>query len=105
MAYASLIHILVLFYFTVMALSKTSLTKTLILQRNEEIKFWEAECLKVDAVNKKVICRSNVNENLPGKNDFSLEYDYLVVAVGAEVNTFNTPGVSENCFFLKVISL
>lgn len=53
-------------------------------------------------MNKKVICRSYVNENLPGKNEFLLEYDYLVVAVGAQVNTFNTPGVAENCYFLKV---
>lgn len=26
----------------------------------------------------------------------------MVVAVGAQVNTFNTPGVKENCHFLKV---
>jgi NADH:ubiquinone reductase (non-electrogenic) len=37
-----------------------------------------------------------------GAEDFSLEYDYLVVAIGAQVNTFNTPGVTENCHFLKV---
>ena len=32
---------------------------------------------------------------------FHLDYDILSVGVGAGVNTFNTPGVSENCFFLK----
>lgn len=37
-----------------------------------------------------------------GTGEFSLEYDYLVIAVGAQVNTFNTPGVVENCHFLKV---
>jgi NADH:ubiquinone reductase (non-electrogenic) len=31
-----------------------------------------------------------------------LDYDYLVVALGATVSTFNTPGVLEHCFFLKV---
>lgn len=31
-----------------------------------------------------------------------VDYDYLVVALGATVNTFNTPGVMENCYFLKV---
>jgi NADH dehydrogenase FAD-containing subunit len=31
-----------------------------------------------------------------------LDYDYLVVALGANVNTFNTPGVLEHCHFLKV---
>lgn len=71
------------------------------LQRNGEIQFWEAECLKIDPENHKVNCRSLV-ENLVGENDFSLEYDHLVVAVGAQVNTFNTPGVVEHCHFLKV---
>jgi len=39
-----------------------------------------------------------------GSGEFSLDYDFLVVAVGAQVNTFNTPGVKENCHFLKVSS-
>lgn len=71
-------------------------------QRKGEIKFWEAECLNIDPVNKKVFCRSNIDENLAGSNEFSLEYDFLVIAIGAQVNTFNTPGVLENCHFLKV---
>lgn len=74
-----------------------------MLQRNGEIKFLEAECLKVDHGNKKVLCRSNIDENLVGSNEFSLEYDYLVIAIGAQVNTFNTPGVLEHCHFLKVV--
>ncbi len=36
---------------------------------------------------------------------FEVEYDVLVVAVGAINNTFNTPGVEENCLFLKVTSM
>ncbi|KAG6416912.1 hypothetical protein SASPL_124353 [Salvia splendens] len=88
---------------TVEARSIVEPVRNIVKKRSGEVKFWEAECLKVDAVNKKVICRSYVNENLPGKNEFSLEYDYLVVAVGAQVNTFNTPGVAENCYFLKEV--
>ncbi|KAI8870943.1 FAD/NAD(P)-binding domain-containing protein [Ramicandelaber brevisporus] len=34
---------------------------------------------------------------------FDIEYDQLVVAVGARSNTFNTPGVSQHAFFLKDI--
>lgn len=71
-------------------------------QRSGEINFWEAECLKIDAANKRIFCKSNLDENLVGSNEFSLEYDYLVIAIGAEVNTFNTPGVLEHCHFLKV---
>lgn len=74
-------------------------------QRNGEIKFWEAECLNIDPTNKKVFCRSNIDENLAGNNEFSLEYDYLVIAMGAKVNTFNTPGVLDHCHFLKVINI
>lgn len=88
---------------TVEARSIVEPVRNLVRKKNGEVKFWEAECLKVDAVNKKVKCRSSVNENLPGNNYFDLEYDYLVVAVGAQVNTFNTPGVAENCYFLKEV--
>lgn len=65
-------------------------------------RFSEAECLKIDAVNRKVYCRSNINNNLNEKEEFVVDYDYLIIAVGANVNTFNTPGVTENCHFLKV---
>lgn len=72
-----------------------------MLQKNVEINFWEAECFKIDAENKKVYCKSNMN----GKEEFFVDYDYLVIAMGARANTFNTPGVVENCHFLKVISV
>ena len=34
---------------------------------------------------------------------YQIDYDVLIIAVGATTNTFNTPGVEENCFFLKQI--
>ena len=45
---------------------------------------------------------SNIDDNLVGNGGFSVDYDYLVVALGAQVNTFNTTGVMKNCHFLKV---
>ncbi|XP_073061122.1 external alternative NAD(P)H-ubiquinone oxidoreductase B1, mitochondrial-like isoform X2 [Primulina eburnea] len=75
----------------------------MIKKRNGEVSYWEAECLKIDPVSKQIFCRSSVDENLVGNNDFSLEYDFLVIACGAQVNTFNTPGVLENCHFLKEV--
>ena len=51
---------------------------------------------------KAVHCRSAVGTNLDGNGDFEVDYDYLVVALGSTVNTFNTPGVMEHCYFLKV---
>ncbi|CAH9126781.1 unnamed protein product [Cuscuta epithymum] len=88
---------------TVEARSIVEPIRNIIKKRNGEVKFWEAECLKIDPKEKRVHCRSLIDENLVGKNDFSLHYDYLVISVGAKVNTFNTPGVSEHCHFLKEV--
>ncbi|KAL3848903.1 hypothetical protein ACJIZ3_010785 [Penstemon smallii] len=88
---------------TVEARSIVEPVRNIIKKRNGEIKFWEAECLKIDPDNKKVLCRSNIDENLAGNNEFSLDFDYLVIAIGAQVNTFDTPGVLEHCLFLKEV--
>jgi len=71
-------------------------------QKNVDVHFWEAECVSIDPVNKKVNCRSTQNADLDKKAEFSVDYDYLVIAVGAQSNTFNVPGVEENAYFLKV---
>lgn len=88
---------------TVEARSVVEPIRNMIKKKSGKINFCEAECLKIDTANKKVFCQSNLPENLAGNNDFSLEYDYLVIAIGAQVNTFNTPGVLEYCYFLKEI--
>ncbi|KAG9440673.1 hypothetical protein H6P81_020838 [Aristolochia fimbriata] len=77
--------------------------RRIINKKNGDIKFWEAECLKIDPKNKKVHCRSNHSVHVDGKKEFSVEYDYLIVAIGARANTFNTPGVTEHCHFLKEV--
>ena len=73
------------------------------MQKGINIEFKEAECYKIDTDKRKVYCISNQNTNLGGgQQEFSVDYDYLVIAMGARSNTFNTPGVVENCHFLKV---
>ncbi|RLN11427.1 external alternative NAD(P)H-ubiquinone oxidoreductase B1, mitochondrial [Panicum miliaceum] len=72
-------------------------------KKSKDVTFCEAECFKIDASKKIVHCRSAVGTNLDGNGDFMLDYDYLVVALGANVNTFNTPGVLEHCHFLKEV--
>ena len=67
------------------------------------MKFTQAECYQIDAKNRKVYCRST-EDSKNGKQEFSIDYDYLVLAMGARSNTFNTPGVEENTYFLKVLS-
>lgn len=88
---------------TVEARSIVEPIRKIIRKKHMDIRYLEAECLKIDAQNKKVYCQSNQDNNLNGKKDFVVEYDYLVIAIGARVNTFNTPGVEENCHFLKEV--
>ena len=73
-----------------------------ILQRGGAFRFWEAECFKIDPTSKKIHCKAGDGTNVDGNGEFVVDYDYLVVTVGAKPNTFNTPGVVENCHFLKV---
>ncbi|XP_015067245.1 external alternative NAD(P)H-ubiquinone oxidoreductase B2, mitochondrial [Solanum pennellii] len=77
--------------------------RNIIRKRYAEAYYWEAECIKIDPENKKVYCRSNLTTNGNGKEEFAVDYDYLVIATGARVNTFNIPGVEENTFFLKEV--
>jgi len=44
----------------------------------------------------------NVESVLKPDLNYELKYDKLVIGVGSLSNTFNTPGVTENAFFLKV---
>jgi NADH:ubiquinone reductase (non-electrogenic) len=59
--------------------------------------FINAECSEVDVAKKTVICKPVFNSTSDAVNESSLQidYDYLVIAVGAEPNTFNIPGVKE----------
>lgn len=75
--------------------------RNIVIDKKYDARYCEAECFKIDPVNKKVYCRADSKEE--GKKEFSVDYDYLVVAMGAQVNTFNTPGVKEHCHFLKEV--
>lgn len=72
-------------------------------QKKGKVTFWDAECLKIDPFNKKIYCNPCAGSNVEGGGEFIVDYDYLVIAVGARVNTFNIPGVLEHCHFLKVL--
>nr|KYP51220.1 putative NADH dehydrogenase [Cajanus cajan] len=88
---------------TVEARSIVEPVRNIFRKKKVDVQFSEAECLKIDAANRKVYCRSSINNNLNDKEEFVVDYDYLIIAVGANVNTFNTPGVTENCHFLKEV--
>ncbi|KAG0503650.1 hypothetical protein HPP92_003722 [Vanilla planifolia] len=87
---------------TVEARSIIEPVRNIIRKKSGEIKFWEAECFKIDPANKRVHCHHPVT-NSSSADEFLVDYDYLVIAIGARANTFNIPGVEENCHFLKEI--
>ncbi|GAB2214973.1 hypothetical protein Droror1_Dr00019343 [Drosera rotundifolia] len=90
---------------TVEARSIVEPIRNIVKNKPSKIEFREAECYKIDLGNKKVYCKptSQLTNVDNGNEEFSVDYDYLVVAMGARANTFNTPGVVENCHFLKEI--
>ncbi|KAD4982349.1 hypothetical protein E3N88_19020 [Mikania micrantha] len=84
---------------TVEARSVVEPIRNIVKKKQFNANYWEAECYRIDAKNKKVYCRSSQED----KEEFVVDYDYLVIAMGARVNTFNTPGVEENCHYLKEV--
>lgn len=72
-------------------------------EKFQRCKFLEAAAIDIDYENNKVKC-ADISEFVGASDDsFDLEYDQLVIAVGATSNTFGTPGVKENAIFLKEI--
>ena len=64
----------------------------------------EATATEIDPEKKIVTCESVVCDgNSCDIEDFQIEYDRLVVTVGAQTNTFGIPGVREYCCFLKQV--
>ena len=70
--------------------------------RGEGVTFLEAECVDINPANKQIMCEDK-SGIVGAVSKFNVDYDILVFAVGAKTNTFHTPGVEENCFFLKEI--
>lgn len=67
-----------------------------------ETEFVEAECISIDPVTQKVTCVDD--SPVRGKvSKFDVNYDYLVVSVGADNATFNIPGVREHACFMKEV--
>ncbi|KAG6542146.1 hypothetical protein Mapa_016447 [Marchantia paleacea] len=86
---------------TVEARSIAEPVRRMLSSTGKQVDFYESECVNIDAVNKKLLCRDASNVRVKGKEDFEVDYDYLIVAVGAMSNTFGTEGVKEYCHFLK----
>lgn len=75
-----------------------------IREINRNVDYLEATATDIDPRKRIVTCQNVVCEgNSCVIEDFEVEYDRLVVGVGAQTNTFGIPGVRENCCFLKQI--
>ncbi|PKC03973.1 hypothetical protein RhiirA5_449905 [Rhizophagus irregularis] len=72
-----------------------------IRKYSPKIQFYQAYADTIDLKQKIVYCTSNLERS---KNKFSLNYDTLVIAAGANSNTFGIKGVGENALFLKDVS-
>jgi len=65
---------------------------------SDEFQYYQASCTGVDSERRSIKCQS-----ASGDEQFSLRYDYLVIAVGASTSTFGVPGVEKYALFLKDI--
>lgn len=74
-----------------------------------EVVYYEAYATDIDPANKTLTIKpvSSDSESNGGETDQSLKtlnYDYLVMSIGATSTTFNIPGVTENAIFMKEVS-
>lgn len=69
---------------------------------NPLAEYYEAEASEIDTENKLIHCKSS-QKATKDTQPFRVPYDYLVVSVGMEPNTFGIPGVKEHCYFLKEV--
>ncbi|KAK7342204.1 hypothetical protein VNO80_25148 [Phaseolus coccineus] len=89
---------------TVEARSVVEPIRSITRKSGVNIHFSEAECYKIDQKNNKVFCRAVGKDKKSGvQEEFSIDYDYLVIGMGGRSNTFNTPGVEEHAHFLKEV--
>jgi NADH dehydrogenase FAD-containing subunit len=71
--------------------------RQILLRRHQtrQSQYVEAKAVGLDRNNRRVQCVDGSGRS------FYVEYDHLIIGVGALNNTFNTKGVKENAFFLK----
>ncbi|KAI3438808.1 hypothetical protein D9Q98_001225 [Chlorella vulgaris] len=71
---------------------------------NPFVDYFEAVCDRIDLDEKIATCTGAIAYKDGRLPQFEVPYDILVVSVGEQSATFGTPGVRENCFFMKEIA-
>jgi NADH dehydrogenase FAD-containing subunit len=75
-----------------------------IRQVNPNVQYLEATANNIDPDSRTITCESvTCMGNSCTIDEFKIEYDRLLVSVGAQTNTFGIPGVREHCCFLKQV--
>ena len=75
-----------------------------IREVNLQARYLEGIASEVDPLSQTVLCESVICDgNSCDLCEFSVKYDILISTVGAQSNTFGTPGVREYCNFLKTV--
>ncbi|KIK01192.1 hypothetical protein K443DRAFT_678656 [Laccaria amethystina LaAM-08-1] len=78
-------------------------TRYVTRHKKRAVSVIEAEASDIDPINKTITFADN--SEIKGQvSTTTIPYDYLVYAVGAEVQTFNIPGVKENACFMKELA-
>ena len=80
---------------TVGTIEFRSITEPIRTARSN-LKYYQAKCTVIYENRNVVKC-----EAIQDHQEFELNYDYLIIAVGGINNTFGIPGVAEHAFFLK----
>ncbi|KAI9592940.1 FAD/NAD-P-binding domain-containing protein [Syncephalis fuscata] len=68
---------------------------------SHNVTYYEARCKDIDFTNRKLHCTNSVPNTNDAQNNFTVDFDRLVIAVGAQSNTFNIPGVQEHALALR----
>jgi NADH:ubiquinone reductase (non-electrogenic) len=64
-----------------------------------DITYYMAKCKSINSANSKIVCKDDDNDN-----EFEIEFDYLIIAVGEKTNTFNIEGVKEYALFIREVA-
>ena len=76
--------------------------RNILRHKKAAVKYYEAEATKIDHQNKKVYVRDD-SEVKGDRMETEIDFDMLVIGVGAENATFGIPGVREHSCFLKEV--
>jgi NADH:ubiquinone reductase (non-electrogenic) len=78
--------------------------RAIIRNKEASVTYYEAEATKIDYENKKLVIKESANHDREQiSSTRTIDFDYMVIGVGAQNSTFGIPGVQDYACFLKEI--